>query len=384
MKGECPSHVAIQEGTLRINKDAFQNCTNLINITFPDSLKSIGEYAFYRCSRLTSVIIPYSVTSIGHSAFSHCTNLSSAIISDSIKSIDALFSDCSNLTSVTIPDSVTSIGFNAFSDCNSLRSVIIPNSVTHIGTKAFYCCESLNSIVIPESVKSIDKEAFMGCRRLSSINLPDSISEIGEDAFWGTDWYNNQPDGIVYVGKVANAIKGKCPTSIEIKKGTVSIRRCAFKNCYNLSTITIPDSVEYIGEDAFSETSWYYNQASDVIYAGKVLYKAQVDSPSEIVIQEGTLGIAGHAFEDCDDLELVIIPDSVKCIGTYAFLGCPSLEFVIIPKSVAEIKYRAFGYYYTRDNTEEPIKVNDFTIYGYEGSEAERYANDNDFTFCVL
>ncbi len=111
---------------------------NIIDVTIPNNVTSIGDSAFENCSSLTSIIIPDGVTSIGESAFEDCSNLTSVEIPDSVTSIESsTFYDCSSLTSVTIPDSVTSIGDHAFHGCSGLTSVIISDRATSIGDSAF-------------------------------------------------------------------------------------------------------------------------------------------------------------------------------------------------------------------------------------------------------
>ena len=94
---------------------AFYNCTNLVSVTIPSGVTTIGGAAFYGCTGLTRVSIPDSVTVIDWRAFQRCTNL----------------------TDITIPDGVTTIGYYAFSDCTKLSSMTIPASVTSVGKGAF-------------------------------------------------------------------------------------------------------------------------------------------------------------------------------------------------------------------------------------------------------
>ena len=170
--------------TYEIYSRAFYYRDDIISVTIPDSVTSIGNHAFAYCSSLTSIIIPDSVTSIESYAFRGCSSLTSVTIGNNVRSIRSyVFSGCSSLTSVTIPDSVTSIGEQAFYGCTSLTSVNIPNSVTSIGDSAFYGCTSLTSVTIPDSIHYIPVRAFYGCTSLKSVIIHDSIHQFGDYAF---------------------------------------------------------------------------------------------------------------------------------------------------------------------------------------------------------
>ena len=280
--------VEIPNSVTSIGDYAFSDCSGLTSVVIPNSVTSIGDHAFYYCDGLTSAESPNSVTSIKEATFCNCSSLTSVQIPNSVTSIgDYAFYYCSGLTSVEIGNSVTSIGSSAFSWCSSLNSVEIPNSVTSIGSSAFWDCSSLTSMQIPNSVTSIGSGAFCGCSGLTSVEIPNSVISIGPSAFSGTAWYNNQSDGVIYVGQVLYEYKGKgtmpSNTSIIVKDGTVSISPSAFSGCSGLTSVEIPNSVTSIGD---------------------------------------------YAFEYCRGLTSVVIPNSVTSIGDGAFQYCSGLTSV--------------------------------------------------------
>ena len=301
---------------------AIYNCTGLTSVVIPNSVTSIGDYAFYNCTGLTSITISDSVTSIGYFAFRDCDKLQNIYITDiaawcNISGLNNLMYYGSNsnkklyinnelVTSVTIPDGVTAIPYSAFEYCSGLTSVTIPNSVTSIGDLAFYGCTSLTSITIPDSVTSIGNSAFENCTGLTNITIPDSVTSIGGGAFDNTLWYDDQPDGLVYAGKVAYTYKGTMPsnTSIVLKEGTLGIGNSAFSGCSGLTSVTIPNSVTSIGD---------------------------------------------YAFYNCTGLTNVTIGDSVTSIGYSAFYNCTGLTSITFNGTIAQWKAisKVYGWKYS-------------------------------------
>ncbi len=360
-----------------IGSYAFRRCIGLTNIAIPDSVTSIGEYAFDGCSGLTSVTIPDSVTSIGSYAFSGCSGLTSVIIPDSVKDIGAdAFSGCTGLTSITIPDGVTSIGNYAFSGCIGLTSVTIPDSVTSIGSYAFSGCSGLTSVTIPDSVTSIGEYAFDGCSGLTSVTIPDSVKSIGSSAFSGcsslteitlpfvgasakteSDTYQ-YPLGYIfgtssYAGGVATKqyYYGYSSSSVAgatyyipsaLKSVTITggnILYGAFSYCSGLTSITIPDSVTRIGNQAFQGcnglTSVTIGNSVTSIGSEAFSYCRGLTS---ITIGNSVTSIGDRAFSGCSGLSSVKIPDSVTSIGLSAFQGCYKLVEVINNSSLNIVK----------------------------------------------
>lgn len=234
---------------------------------------------------------------------------------------------------------VTSIGSNAFADCTGLTNVTIPNSVTDIGEYAFVSCTGLTSITIPNSVKIIGNSAFAGCTGLICIEIPNSVTSIEEFTF------------------------DSCSslTSITIPNSVTSIGWCAFNECWNLSDLTFDNSVTSIAGTAFCGCTrltrinitdlgaWCKNnfvkdflECNDAHFQYNYHLFLNNQEVNNLVIPNSVTTINDWAFSGCSSLLSVVIPNSVTSIGGDAFASCQNLTKVSIPNSVTEIGLAAF------------------------------------------
>ena len=148
-------------------------------------------------------------------------------------------------------------------------------------------------------MKGINSEAFMGCEGLTSLVLGNSIEDI---YYW------------------------------------------AFKDCINLASFSIPNSVEYIDEEVFVNTAWYNALPDGLIYKDNVLlgFKGSKEGfEGHLDIADGTRIIAGGALKYTMSISSVKIPNTVTsiCQGAFFQSGITSL---IIPNSVKGIYHQAF------------------------------------------
>lgn len=313
IKNKSISFVKIPDGIISIGGMAFNGCTKLIDVEIPNGVKSIGWLAFGDCKSLCSIDIPESVTEIDPYAFEGTKWYND--LSDGIVYINNVLYKLKGKTSdesIKVSSGTTHISSKAFQGCESLRSVILPNSVTSIGSEAFAGCTGLSSLIIPDSVTTIRSNAFSGCTSLAKISFPKNISFIGEFAFEDTKWYNNNPDGVVYIKNILYNLKGIAQNdTIHVKKGTAIISPCAFLNCSKLVNIVIPDDVKEIGYNAFEGCT----------------------SLKRIALPKSIKKIEWCTFANCDNLSDIIIPDGVEDIDFSAFKGCVNIKELTIPES---------------------------------------------------
>ena len=321
-----------------IKGSAFSSCDSLTSISLPSSVTTVGDGAFNGCDSLTSISLPSGVTSIGSSAFYGCDSLTSISIPSSVTSIGGrAFYNCSSLTSVTfqVNSQLTSIGSETFEDCSSLTSISVPASVTSIGYESFHNCLSLTSVTfqVNSQLTSIGAYAFKDCTKLASITIPNSVTSIDVDAFYGCT-------SIQTVTMPTFAISYILKTNLKtviITKGEC-ISSSAFRDCFSLTSITIPSSVTSIGDCAFFGCS----------------------SLTSITIGENSqlTSIGYEAFYNCSSLKSISIPPSVTSIGEKAFEYCSNLTSISIPSSVTSIGSYAFsdtGYYNNESNWENGV-----------------------------
>ena len=314
-----------------IGIDAFAYCTGLTSVTIPNSVTWIGERAFAYCTGLTSVTIPYSVTCIRDDAFFDCQGLTSVNYTGTIAqwcNIAFAFEDANPIfyshslningspisTNLVIPDSVTSIGNYTFYGCSSLTSITIPDGVTSIGRSAFYGCSGLTSVTFNADSCTCNYtfngnyfHPFEGCSNITNFTFGNNITII--------------PSGLC--GRLTGL------TSITIPNSVTSIGNNAFGGCSGLTgALTIPNSVTSIGGAAFASCSGL----------------------TSVTIGSGVTNIGGAAFYNCTGLtEIHSLRPVAPQLGTYwgygAFYGVPSSIPVHIPCGSSASYYSRWSYF---------------------------------------
>ena len=375
--------------------------------SLPNKVTKISSYAFCNCSGLTSVTIPNSVTSIENYAFDDCTGLTNIAIPNSVTSIGySAFSGCTGLTSVTIPNSVTSIGNYAFFQCSGLTNVSISNKVTSL-SYTFKDCTKLTSITIPESVTSIsnglDGPMFDGCTNLKKIEVSPNNENYSSynGVLLDKDGYNliRCPEGksgnfVVpdSVGCIESYAFYNCTnlTNIQISKNVNEIEGYAFVNCKSLQKFVLTDNVYTIGYyGGWYEESMFrgcenlkeievgsgndnYSSVDGVLYDKEVekLIYCPAKKSGEYTVPKSIKSVTDYAFEDCNSLESIVLPESMPEFSLFDLECCPSLKSIKVTGNNACYSAED-GVLFNKDKTE---------IYVFPRSKEGNYTIPNSVT----
>lgn len=237
-------YIMLEDGTVEIAKYR----GNAEELTIPDKLDGkavtgIGRYAFNGCESLKSVTVPYGVAAVADGAFYDCHSMQAITLPDSVTRIgEQAFFNCESLENITLPDSITDIGYWAFASCIGLTCITLPDSVISIGANPFVYCESLTDIVVSDS------HPYLAVTGGVLFSKPDHRLICYPQSLFADDY--TVPAGTLEIGDWAFV---RCSLkSVTIPDGVTSIGEDAFYWCFSLTGVTIPDSVSGIGKNAFT------------------------------------------------------------------------------------------------------------------------------------
>lgn len=341
-KCEKLTSISLPDAVTTIGEKAFEG-SGITGITIGSNVTTIGDYAFSECDGLTSFVIPDNVTSIGKGVLSGSRYITSVTLPSNMTTIpERMFHHCYYLSSITIPDSVTTIEASAFETCDTMTHIVIPDNVTTIGEQAFTGCGRLMHVTFGSSVKTIADDAFLACDHIVQIRDKTPIGDrylLQENKYGGASQYTKQvyshSEGnkltiddngfVLYDNNVLVDYFGNQTDLVLPSQVTEIFRQGLYHPVkYNvaIASVTLPSGLKVIGEWAFTST--------------KI---------TSITIPDSVEYIKESAFRYCYDLTSVEVNVDAKLstIGAYAFDCCESLTNLKLSKSVASVPSTAFN-----------------------------------------
>lgn len=364
------------DSTLKqIGDEAFSGAT-IRQLSIPSTVKTIGNRAFASAhlekltfeTRIEKGHRLYDLQNIGDMAFSNSLSLQRLVApAGVIAKIKGSVADAQNIeivgeddieagllaktrvSSLSIGEGVKKIGDRAFEGLG-ITSLTIPASVIEIGVGAFWHCPIETLAVAEGNTEYFVKNNCLIDKTTHTLVAAFGNGTISKDFVWGGSDGKTKifdvtsigygafafakiesmviPSNVKTIGEFAfahSALK-----QVVIESGVKNIGAKAFYMSENLQTVSVADSVQSIGCNAFEGTKYYADKENEngIVYIGKVAYayrgnKADI---TDIEIKDGTVGIADHALGYMRKLKTITLPASVKHIDSMAFLGCTNLK----------------------------------------------------------
>lgn len=251
-----------------IGADAFNGCTNLRNISLPNSVEAISERAFFNCTNLEAITFGTGLRSCGTMAFNNCINIYSLHISS-----------IADWCRITFADKTSNPAYYSQAlliDEEKITKINIPKSLTSLSAYAFCGNTYVDTVVIPSSLQSIGVGAFEECENLKRV-------EISNVSKWSAIKFGNETANPLSTTQEFY-LNGELVTSVNIV-GIEEISAYAFINCTNIKTFLSDNTLSRIGD---------------------------------------------NAFRNCTSLATVELGSGIEAIGAQGFMNCSALQLVTV------------------------------------------------------
>lgn len=323
-------------------------------VTIPDTVEVVGESAFENNQKVQFVVIPKSVKRLDAYVFWGCNNLEEVVLGKGLTAVDEYsFAGCTGLKQITIPENIQSIDAQAFAGCINLTDIYIPATVTVIAEDAFLNCDNVTihadegSVAAQFAQKLAEQKNRDPLVTAAPVQTPTAVS---------------RPDTQATTEPVSTATPAPAETPVpgNVLGSTIIVGNHALVMVHPgeekvQQGYTEPEAGQETGEEQDITAETENGKIPEWMY-----YRNQ--SVSAVTIPEGTTEIGRFAFSR-SSLRTVTIPEGVKVIDYAAFYHCDNLDNVILPDTVNTVGAKAFTHTGWLDDFEEN-SMDDFLISG--------------------
>ena len=386
-----------------IGRSAFEECSKLTTLNLGQVLETVGDCAFQNCTNVTKLTFPDATTEIGSRAFAYCSSVTEITVGQGLKSVgDYSFVDCGSFTALVLPDKFTTMGGSAFEGCRKLTNAKLGQSLTSVPERAFKNCIALSEMNLPATVKSIGDQAFYNDSTIAVVTMREGLETIGNEVFWNNSGVRSFviPGTVQTIG--TNSFYGCTNTStLRFKDGdgilTIDTKKTRSRKIddmlSNISSSYDRERYEDRKYDYFYDCpikTLYLGRNLKYDYSGSVsIYKKVGDKKwnsetrasapfvNSTTLARVTVGpkvtfVYNHLCDGCSNLTNVVLGNALQDINGYAFANCVKLPNISYPASLATIGNYAFA----------NCKVLTSTSF-QEASDHELKINDASFKDCI-
>jgi len=376
-------------GTLAsAGKHAFRGASLMkeLNITLPESMKSLPERFLSGCSALKSFVLPAHITALEQYAMYSCTSLTDFVIPETLTTLGNYALGGLGNKVLTIHPYFTNVGTYVFSGCKAEEVIFQLDEdgktfFTKIPDCTFYGCDNLKKINLDEiGVTSIGKSAFYSAERVPiDFSKLTELASIGNEAFAhsGVEVVDLSNTKLENLGSSANAFYNtKSLKYFAFPKSFTAFKSSVFNNCFDLTTVVLsedftPANLELLYDVVFDQdhidiiipeanTSLVKDEFGVIYDPGmQNLYSAgRGELSDDYVMPDTVLTISKNAFKGVI-AKSIIVSENVKTIGDKAFYYA-SIDYIYIPASVESVGGTAFGSYYSEGSEIIGVKAVEF------------------------
>ena len=323
-------------------------------VTIPDTVEVVGESAFENNQKVQFVVIPKSVKRLDAYVFWGCNNLEEVVLGKGLTAVDEYsFAGCTGLKQITIPENIQSIDAQAFAGCVNLTDIYIPATVTGIAEDAFLNCDNVTihadegSVAAQFAQKLAEQKNRDPLVTAAPVQTPTAVSGPDTQA-------TTEPVSTATPAPAATPVPGNVlgSTIIVGNHALVMVHPGEEKVQQGY---TEPEAGQETGEEQDITAETENGKIPEWMY-----YRNQ--SVGAVTIPEGTTEIGRFAFSR-SSLRTVTIPEGVTVIDYAAFYHCDNLDNVVLPDTVNTVGAKAFTHTGWLDDFEEN-SMDDFLISG--------------------
>lgn len=241
-------------------------------------------------------------------------------------------------------------------------SIVLPSTLKSVGEASLAGCTEIATINIPNGVDSIGNSAFNGCKALKGIVIPSTIKTIGDYAFARSGVESADLSGMSASGKIGVKVFSNCDklANVVLPINCTAIVAGMFSGCSSLTQISLPTSIESIGEEAFMQTGLKSIDLSGCTALKTIGMWAFANVPVEnLTVAPNIESIGEGAFFYNSTLKGITLPSNVKEMSDFMLAGCSEITAgPIVGEGVTKIGRFSFADMKKMNNPELPTTVN--------------------------